>query len=73
MHRRPFPQLWQYKTFGLFSQESLIVFMLPAQLETLPGNFCAQKFQSLFLVVCVMCVQGKTGTVGFQMGFPHEA
>lgn len=38
----------------------LIGFLLPAQLETLPGNLCAQKFQSLFLVVCVMCIQGQT-------------
>lgn len=29
------------------------VFSLHAQLETLPGTLCAQKFQSLFLVVCV--------------------
>ncbi len=38
----------------------LIAFMLPAQLETLPGNLSAQKFQSLFLVVCVMCIEGQT-------------
>lgn len=34
--------------------------LLSAQLETLPGNFNAQKFQSLFLVVCVMCIQDQT-------------
>lgn len=31
--------------------------LLPTQLETLPGNFSDSKFQSLFLVVRVMCIQ----------------
>lgn len=35
-----------------FSQGAAV---LPAQLETLPVNFITKKFQSLFLVVCVMC------------------
>lgn len=39
-------------TYPLVSPQRAVV--LPTQLETLPGNFSAQEFQSLFLVVCVM-------------------
>lgn len=44
----------------LFTGLYFTAFLLPTQLETLPGNLYAQKFQSLFLVVCVMCIRDQT-------------
>lgn len=54
---RPIYCFYTKQWLCLSSQDCFTAFLLPAQLETLPGNLCAHKFQSLFLVVCVMCIQ----------------